>query len=134
MQDPILQGPRNAATPHLEDGTLYSDDHAACCGCQDAGAISARPRTMPRTTVTPDAMPHNVLPTVLDHCTPAIRGEDDDFRDLLCMYTAPPCVYKRGEASSIFRIWTILRTQHHSQSTYALLSPDIGTRLNQLLL
>jgi len=25
-------------------------------------------------------------------------------------------------------------TQHHSQSTYALLSPDIGARLNQLLL
>ena len=38
---------------------------------------------------------HRVLPTVLDHCTPAIRGKDDDFHDPLCMYTVPPCVYKR---------------------------------------
>ena len=53
-------------------------------------------RTMPRTTATTGAIPHNVLPTVLDHCTPAIRGEDDDFHDPLCMYTVPPCVYKRG--------------------------------------
>ena len=28
-----------------------------------------------RTTATPDAMPHSVLSTVLDHCTPAIRGK-----------------------------------------------------------
>ena len=27
---------------------------------------------------------------------PAIRGEDDGFSFLPCMYTAPPCVYKRG--------------------------------------
>ena len=26
-------------------------------------------------TATPDAMPHSVLSTVLDHCTPAIRGK-----------------------------------------------------------
>ena len=32
MQDPGLQGTRNAATPPLEDGTPYSDDHAACWG------------------------------------------------------------------------------------------------------
>ena len=84
----------------------------------------------------PDVIPHSVLSTVLDHCTPAIRGEDDDFHALLCMYTAPPCVYKR-------RRWALSQegihavehnTQHYSQSTYALLSPDIGTRLNQLLL
>src|SRR6185503_8029141 len=47
----------------------------ACWGWQDAGAISARSRTIPRTTTTPDAMPHSVLPTVFDHCTPAIRGK-----------------------------------------------------------
>ena len=52
--------------------------------------ISARPRTMPRMTATPGAIPHSVLPTVLDHCTPAIRGKDDDFHDPLCMYTVPP--------------------------------------------
>ena len=100
MQDPGLQGPRNATTPHLEDDTPYSDDHAACWGCQDAGAISARPRTMPRMIATPDAMPHSVLPTVLDHCTPEIRGKDDDFHDPLRMYTVPPCVYKRRRRAS----------------------------------
>ena len=42
MQDPDLQGPRSATTPHLEDCTPYSDDHAACWGWQDAGTISAR--------------------------------------------------------------------------------------------
>ena len=53
-------------------------------------------RTMLRTTATTGAIPHSGLPTVLDHSTPAIRGEVDDFHDLLCMYTVPPCVYKRG--------------------------------------
>ena len=31
-QDPALQGPRGAITPHLEDRTPYSDDHAARWG------------------------------------------------------------------------------------------------------
>ena len=71
--------------------------HAARWSRQDASMISARPRTLPRTTATPGAIPHSVLPAVLDHCTPAIRGKDDDFRDLLpYMYTAPLCVYKWG--------------------------------------
>jgi len=95
MRDLGLQGPRIAAAAYLEDGTPYSDDHAACWGWQDAGAISARPRTIPRTTATPDAMSRSVLPTVFDHCNPAIRGKDDDFDDHICMYTVPPCVYKR---------------------------------------
>ena len=82
-------------SPRLEDGTPYNNDHAAHWSYKDAGAISKRPRTMPRTTATPGAIPHSVLSTVLDHCTPAIRGEDNDFHDFLCMYTAPPCVYKR---------------------------------------
>ena len=89
MQDPGLQGPRNTATPYLEDGTPYSDDHTACWGWQDAGTISARPRTIPRTTATPDAMPHSVLPTVFDHCTPVIRGKDDDFHDPLYIVRRP---------------------------------------------
>ena len=82
-------------TPHLENCTPYSSDHSAYKGWQDAGAISVRPRTMARTIATPNAMPHSVLSTVFDHCTPTIRGEDDDFHDPLCMYTVPPCVYKR---------------------------------------
>ena len=94
-QDPDMQDIRNAATPRLEDSTTYSNDHAARWSRQDAGAISTRPRTMPRTIATPGAIPHSVLPTVLDHCTPTIQGEDDDFHDPLCMYTIPPCVYKR---------------------------------------
>lgn len=35
-----------------------------------------------RATVPPDAIPHSVLSIVRIHCTPPIRGEDDDFRDL----------------------------------------------------
>ena len=77
--------------PRLEDGTPYSNDHAARWSYKDTGVIFARPRT----TAMPGAIPNGVLPTVLDHCGPAIRGEDDDFHDLLSMYTAPPCVYKR---------------------------------------
>jgi hypothetical protein len=72
----------------LVDGTPYSNDHAARWSYKDAGAISARPRTMLRTIATPGATPHSVLSTVLDHCTPAIRGEDDDFSFLPHMYTA----------------------------------------------
>ena len=80
MQDPDLQGPRGAITPRLlEDCTPYSDDHAARWGWQDAGAISARPRTISMATATPDATPHSVLPTVLDRCTPAIRGKTTTF-------------------------------------------------------
>src|SRR6185312_8492940 len=89
------QGPRNAATPHLEDGTPYNDDHASCWGCQDAGAISARPRTMPRTTATPDAMPHNVLPIVLDHCTPRF-GEKTTTSTILCACTPSLLVSIKG--------------------------------------
>src|SRR6185503_15371931 len=69
------RAPRNTTTPHLEDRSPYSNDQAACWGWQDAGAISARSRTMPRTTTTPDAIAHSVLPTVLDCCIPAARGE-----------------------------------------------------------
>ena len=53
---------------------------------------------MPRTTITPDAMPHSVLPTVFDH--PRDSGEDDDFHVPLLMYTAPPCDYKRRRQAS----------------------------------
>jgi len=66
---------RAHGTPHLENCTPYSDDHSAYKGWQDAGAISARPRTMARTIATPNAMPHSVLSTVFDHCTSTIRGK-----------------------------------------------------------
>ena len=96
-QDPNLQGPRNDTTPHLEDCTPYSDDHAACWGWQDAGAISARSRTMPKTTTMPDAIPHSVLPTVFDHCTPAIRGKTTTYT-LPCACTSSLLVTIKGEA------------------------------------
>ena len=49
---------------------------------------------------------------------------------------APPCVYKRRRQVYLrgFIHPVEHNTQHYSQSTYALLSPDIGTHLNQLLL
>ena len=59
-----------------------SDDHAARKDGQDAGTISARPRTIR----TPNAMPHSVLSTVSDQCTPRF-GENDDFHAHSC---APP--------------------------------------------
>ena len=51
-------------------------------------------------TATPDAMPHSVLSTVLNHCTPVIRGENDDFHVPLRMYTVPPYDYKRRRRAS----------------------------------
>ena len=84
----------------------------------------------------PGAIPHSILPTVLDHCTHAIRGEDDDFRDLSVHVHRPLLVPIKGGGGLYLNEVHLAEhnTQHHSQSTYALLSPDIGTRLNQLLL
>ena len=45
------------ATSSAGDGTLYRSHHAARWSCQDAGAISARPRMMPRMTATPGTIP-----------------------------------------------------------------------------
>jgi len=61
-------------------------------------------------------------------------GKTTTSPSLLYMYTAPPCVYKRGRRSlsSPSGLFSTLGTTH--KSTHALLSPDIGTRLNQLLL
>ena len=98
---------------------------------QDAGVISARPRT----TATPDAMPHSVLPTVLDHCTPAIRGKYDGFHDPLPMYSVPSCVYKRRRRASFKGVVDVTRSGPLDRTQHSVpLKPDIGTRLNQLLL
>jgi len=74
MQDPSPQGPPNATAPYIEDHTPATTTPPAGAG-RTTGAIFAGPRTISRTTVTPAAMPYSVLPTVSDHCTPAIRGE-----------------------------------------------------------
>ena len=74
-------------------------------------------------TVTSGAISHSVLSTVLDHCNSSIRGRDDDFFSLLYMYTAPPCVYKRGR-------WSLSsgsdfgRTQHSAPLTEHIRSSE----------
>jgi len=55
-RNPRLQDPRDAYTSGMEDGTLYRRHHDAHWSHKDAGAISARLRTTPRTTVTPGAL------------------------------------------------------------------------------
>ena len=79
---------------------------------------------MHRTTATSDAIPHSILSTVLDHCAPAIRGEDDDFHDLLCMYTAPPCVYKRRRQALSWEVGPSGRTQHSALLTEHIRSSE----------
>ena len=79
------------------------------------------------TTATPDAMPHSVLPTVFDHCTPAIRGKGDDFHDPLRMYTVPPCVYKRRRQASFKRdlVIDVARSDSHGRTQH---SAPLSTR------
>ena len=61
--------------PPTEGRTSSSDDHAARKDWQDADTISARPRMISTTAATPNAMPHSVLSTVSDHCTPRFEGK-----------------------------------------------------------
>ena len=74
MQDPNPRGPPNATAPYMEDHAPATTTPPAEAG-KTTGTIFAGPRTISRTTATPAAMPHSVLPTVSDHCTPAIRGK-----------------------------------------------------------
>ena len=59
---------------------IWRTEHPTATTTPPAGvgrtpARSPRGRTMPRTTTTPDVIPHSVLPTVLDYCIPTARGE-----------------------------------------------------------
>jgi len=65
----------------------------------------------------PGAIPHSVLPTVLDHCTPAIGGEDDDFHDPLCMYTSLLVSIKGGGGLSLKGVGPFDRTQRSALLT-----------------
>ena len=80
------------------DGTLYRSNHAAPWSCQDAGVFSARsghrPGQLPR-PASCSSVPHSVLSTVVTHCAPPIRGEDDDFRSPLTC-TPPLLVSIKG--------------------------------------
>ena len=78
----------------------------------------------PRTTATPDAIPRSILSTLLNHCTPAIRGEYDDFRDLLYMYTAPPCVYKRWRRA-LSSPTHLISSTHSAQLAEHARSPEL---------
>ena len=113
---------RARGTPHLESCTPYSDDHSAYRGWQDAGAISARPRTMARTIATPNAMPHSVLSTVFDHCTPTTRGKTAAS---MFPYSCTPSLLvsiKRGGEHPLKRSVDSLDT-NRSEHTHLLLSP-----------
>ena len=78
-QDFDLRGPPNATAPHTEDRTSNSDDHAARKDWQDAGTISARPRTISTTAAPPNAMP-TVYFLQYPTTVPRDSGENDDFR------------------------------------------------------
>ena len=78
-QDFDLRGPPNATASHMEDRTSNSDDHAARKDWQDAGTISARPRTISTTAATPNAMP-TVYFLQYPTTVPRDSGENDDFR------------------------------------------------------
>jgi hypothetical protein len=132
MQDRVLRGPRNATTPRLEDCTPYSDDHAACWGWQGAGAISARPRTIPRTTATPDAMPHSVRPL-----HPRDSGERRRLPRSAVHCTPSLLMTIKGGGGPPFKgdVFDIAQSDHSVERNAQLhWAPDIGTRLNQLLL
>ena len=86
MQDPDLQGPRSATTPHLEDCTPYSDDHAACWG------LAGRRRDLRKTKddIHDDCHVRRHAPQYISYSIrtlhPRDSGENDDFRDPLNMY------------------------------------------------
>ena len=113
--------------PHLEDCTPYSNDHAACWDWQDAGAISARPRTISMTTVTSDAMPHSVLSTMFDHCTSTIWGKT--ATSVFPYSCIPPLLVsiKGGGGHPLKRSVDSLDI-YRSEHTHLLLASDIVIR------
>jgi len=58
-------------------------------------------------------------------------GKTTTSPSLLYMYTAPPCVYKRGRRAQLIRDH-LQHSARLAEYTTALLSPDIGTCLNHL--
>ena len=95
---------------------------------QDAGAISAKSRTTPRTTTTPDAIPHS---TRLLY--PRNSGRNDNLRDPLYMYPSLLVSIKGGGGlplrGSVGSLGVTSLTEHVLAS-----SPNIATRHAQLLL
>ena len=87
------QGPLNATAPYIEDHTPATTLPPAGAG-RTTGAIFAGPRTISRTTATPAVMPHSVLPTVSDHCTPRFGGKQQLPRPHSC--TPPLLVTIKG--------------------------------------
>jgi hypothetical protein len=81
---------------------------------------------MPRTTATPGAMLFSA-PQCTFYSSNPLRApdsrKDDDFSPLPYMYTAPPCVYKRGRwaLSSLWDHNLIIHT-HVTRRTHSILS------------
>ena len=78
---PLPAGPSERRTSNAGDGTLYRSHHSACWSCQDAGAISARPRTTPgRLHVRRLTLQCGTVYFLQYSATARPRlGEDDDF-------------------------------------------------------
>ena len=79
---PRQQDPRCTAKLSMEDGTFHSNHHDAHRSRQDAGAIPARLKSFPGRLPCPvlySPVLHSVHSIATVHCTPPIRGEDDDF-------------------------------------------------------
>src|SRR6185437_9253086 len=105
MQDPSPHGPLNATVPYIEDHAPASTTPTAGAGTA-TGAIFTGPRTISRMMQRPPPS-HSVLPTVSDHCTPAIQGKTTTSTPPL-MCTAPPYNYKRRRRASFSRALVFL--------------------------
>jgi len=106
-QDPGLQDPRNVVTPRLEDGTPYSNDHAACWSYRDTGVISARPRTTP-----------SMLELQCSTTAPPRFGEKTTTSTIFCACTPPlPVPIKGGGGLSLMGMDPSGRTQHSALLT-----------------
>ena len=79
-------------------------------------------------TTSPATMPHSVLPTGSDHCTPAIQGKTTTSTSLF-MYAAPPCDYKRRRRASYGRaLWLWLSLSLSLGGRYATLRSKASRR------
>ena len=117
-RDPPQQPPRRLQEPQWRRCDLRKAKDTVQDSCMPGAMISS----------TPHCTSYSRRPL----CAPD-SGKNDEFSPLPYMYTAPPCVYKRGRWSLSYPsgLFYTLCTTHRA---HTLLSPDIGTRLNQLLL